>query len=115
MSIKSRLTRKSMNRLEKIVGAKLTLGKLILAIRQSEELTQVAFAKLLNMSRQQLCDIEHDRKSISPKLATEYAKKLGYSEEQFVRLCLQDMLDRSGLNLSVDIYPKLDDHDMAYA
>lgn len=103
MSIKSKTTRKTLDKLYKIAGSKLTLGKLILSIRQSEDLTQVELANKLEISRQHLCDIEHDRKAVSPKLATHYARTLGYSEEQFVRLCLQDLLDKSGIRLTVDV------------
>ena len=89
--------------LEDIIGEKLTLGGYILAIRQGEELSQVKFAEMLGMSRQMLCDIEHNRKNISPKKASEYAEILGYSPKQFVRLCLQDMLNREGFKLNVDL------------
>lgn len=89
--------------LENIIGEKLTLGGFILAIRQGEELSQVKFAEMLGMSRQMLCDIEHNRKNISPKKAAEYAKILGYSQKQFIRLCLQDMLNRDGFKLSVEL------------
>ena len=60
-------------------------------------------AKKLNISKQHLCDIERGRKPVSPKLAAEYALKLGYSEKQFIRLALQDELDRAGLLFSVEI------------
>jgi len=30
-------------------------------------------------------------------------EKLGYSQEQFIRLALQDMLDREGLKVTVEI------------
>ena len=43
-----------------------------------------------------------NRKSVSPKLAASYAKCLGYPQDQFVRLCLQDMLDKAKLNMTVD-------------
>ena len=89
--------------LENIIDEKLTLGGFILAIRQGEELSQVKFAEMLGMSRQMLCDIEHNRKNISPKKAAEYAETLGYSPKQFIRLCLQDMLNRDGIKLSVDL------------
>jgi transcriptional regulator with XRE-family HTH domain len=96
-------TRKTLQELEAITGEKLSLGSFILSIRQGEELSQVEFAKLLGVSRQILCDIEHGRRIISPKKAAEYADRLGYSKKQFVRLCLQDMLDRDHLNLIVEI------------
>ena|SRR3990167_8780137 len=89
--------------LEGLIGKKPSLGDYLLAIRQGEELSQVHFAKLLGISKQNLCDIEHNRRFISPKMAVEFADKLGYSSKQFVRLCLQDLLNREGLYLSVDI------------
>lgn len=89
--------------LEQVSGTKLTLGKLINSIRLGEELSQVEFATKLGISRQQLCDIEHDRKTISPKLAAQYAAILGYSTQQFIRLSLQSIVDRDNLNVEVDI------------
>lgn len=88
--------------LEKIAG-ELTLSGLLVSIRQGEEMSQVEFAKLLGVSRQYLCDIEHGRRSVSPKKAAAFAKKLRYSPQQFVRLCLQDLVNRDGLKLKVDI------------
>ncbi len=100
------ITKKSQESLDYIAsltGSKLTLGNLLLAIRQCEEMSQVDFAKQLGVSRQNLCDIEHCRRFVSPKMAAEYADKLGYSKNQFVRLCLQDLLDRDQLRMTVDI------------
>ena len=88
--------------LEKLSG-KLTLANLLTAIRQGEEMSQVEFAKLLGVSRQYLCDVEHDRRFVSPKKAATFAKKLGYSPQQFVRLCLQDLVNRDGLKLKIDV------------
>ena len=96
-------TRKSLDFLETLTGSKLTLANLLLAIRQGEEISQVEFAKQLGITRQYLCDIEHGRRCVSPKMAAAYAKILGYSEKQFVRLCLQDLLDRDGLIMTIDI------------
>lgn len=96
-------TQDTLNYLEKLAGQKLTLGSFIMSIRQGEEETQVNFAKKLGVSRQVLCDIEHDRRSLSPKKAAQYASILGYPEKEFVRLCLQDLLDRDGLKFCIDI------------
>ena len=90
-------SKESMDFLETLIGKKPTLGDYLLAIRQGEELTQVAVASKLEISRQNLCDIEHNRRFISPKMAADFADKLGYSSKQFVRLCLQDLLNREGL------------------
>lgn len=96
-------TQETLQYLENLMGEELTLRSLILAIRQGEELSQVEFAKMLGISRQVLCDIEHGRRIISPKKAAEYAELLGYSKKQFVRLCLQDIIDRDHLGLIVEI------------
>jgi len=95
-------TRASLDFLASLSG-KLTLGSFLLAIRQGEEMTQVEFAELLGVSKQYICDLERGRRFASTKAASEYAKRLGYSAQQFVRLCLQDWVDRDGLNLIIDV------------
>jgi transcriptional regulator with XRE-family HTH domain len=92
--------------LEKITGKKLTLGLCIWAIRTSEEESQVAFAHKLGVSRQYLCDLEHGRKSVSPKKAKDFAEKLGFSAEQFIRLALQDTLHQSGMHFNLKLTKK---------
>lgn len=103
MNIKSKVTENTLKSIAKITGTKLTLGKLIWAIRQADDISQVDFAARLNITRQHLCDIERERKVVSPKLAAQYAETLGYPKEQFIRLSLQDLVDRSGLNVQVEI------------
>jgi transcriptional regulator with XRE-family HTH domain len=105
MQIKNKINHKTLRQINKITKSKLTLGKLILAIRKCENLTQVEFAKKLGCSKQHLCDVEHDRKNISPRMAANYAKTLGYSQEQFVRLALQNIINRDRLKMIVDIKP----------
>jgi transcriptional regulator with XRE-family HTH domain len=90
--------------LEQLSGGSLTLGKLINSIRMCDEISQVEFANKLGISRQHLCDIEHDRKIVSPKLAAQYATILGYPVSQFIRLALQAILDRDNLDVAVDIH-----------
>lgn len=106
MSIKSSMTNATLREIEKITGGKLTLGKLLCAIRQADDKTQVEFSEKLGISKQHLWDIEHERKIVSPKLAAKYAKILHYPKEQFIRLSIQDSLDRDGLNVVVDISEK---------
>jgi len=103
MSTNSKLTKRSLKQIEKITGEKLTLGRFLWAIRKADDMTQVDFAKKLGISKQHLCDIEHNRKNISTSLAGTYAVKLGYAREQFIRLSLQDMLDREGLDYTVEL------------
>lgn len=89
--------------LESISGRKLTLGSAIWSIRKSDEVSQVAFAKKLGVSKQYLCDLEHDRKSISPKQAAKFAKALGHLEITFIQLCIQDQLNHDNLLFKVGL------------
>ena len=100
---KTYYTKQSLATLDEITQTPLTLGSLIGSIRQGEGMTQIEMARQLNMSRQQLCDIEHDRKNVSPKLAAQYADKLGYSQAQFVRLALQNQVNQAGLDFVVEV------------
>ena len=93
----------TLKKLEKISGEKLSFGSLILSIRLGEDMSQVDFSKSLGISKQYLCDVEHGRRSVSIPMAAAWAKKLGYSSEQFVRLSIQDVLDKSKLKLIVHV------------
>ena len=93
----------TIKKLDKISGTKLTFGSLILSIRLGEELSQIDFAKILGVSKQYLCDVEHDRRSMSISMAAAWAKKLGYSPDQFVRLSIQDVLNKENLKMIIHI------------
>ncbi len=99
----SKTSQKSIAELEQITGRKLTIGLFLLTIRECEEISQKDFAEKLGISRQYLCDIEHDRRSISLEKAAIFSKKTGYSEDQMLRLALQDLLDKAGLSYDVEI------------
>lgn len=96
-------TKSTIKKLEKISGVKLTLGTYLLSIRKGEDQTQLELADVLNITKQYLSDIENGRRIVSPKTAAEYARKLGYSEKQFIRLALQDLLDRDSLMYCVEL------------
>lgn len=89
--------------LEELAGRPLTLGGLLESIRLSEEMSQAAFAKKLGISSSHLCDIEKGRKVVSPERAARFARVLGRSREQFVRLSLQEMVDEAGLKMRVEV------------
>lgn len=88
--------------LEGLVGP-LTFGKMLASIREGDELSQSAFARQLGISRQNLCDIEKGRKSVSPSRAAKWAKKLGYSASVFVGLALQALVEAEGLQMDVSV------------
>jgi antitoxin HigA-1 len=89
--------------LEDLARGPLTFGSLLEAIRVGEGLTQAEFARQLGISRSHLCDIEKGRKSVSLTRAAHLAKTLGYSEKQFVRLALQELVDEAGLKWVVKV------------
>ncbi len=89
--------------LERITGGPVTLGRLLEAIRMGEGMTQAAFAKRLKISRSHLNDIEKGNKAVSPERAARFAKILGHSEERFVELALQALVDDAGLKLKVAV------------
>lgn len=97
------LSENSIAFIESITTKKLTLGNLLWSIRECEELSQIEFAKIIGISRQYLCDIEHNRRTVSPKAAADFASKLGHSPLQFIRLALQDELHKYGFNIDIQL------------
>jgi transcriptional regulator with XRE-family HTH domain len=89
--------------LEKLNKGPLTFAGMLWAIRRCEELSQTEMAEWLGISRANLCDIEKGRKLVSPQRAALWAKALGYSDVQFVRLVLQDQLRQAELKMDVDV------------
>ncbi len=97
------INQKIIEELEGLAGQKFTLGNFLGSIRQEGNLSQVEFANALGVSKQFICDLEHHRRSLSLKMAETFALKLGYSAKQFVRLCLQDMIQKQGLHYLVEL------------
>ncbi len=89
--------------LEKAAGGPLTLGRLLEAIRRGEEMTMKDFADLLDISVSHLNDIEKGRKAVSPERAFRFAKRLGYSSEQFVELSLQEIVDDLDMHFKIKV------------
>jgi transcriptional regulator with XRE-family HTH domain len=89
--------------LEKLTGGPIGLGRFLEAVRLGEGMTQPDFAKKLAISKSHLNDIEKGRKAVSPDRAARFAKILGYSQARLVKLALQDLVNRGGLKLDVDV------------
>jgi len=79
--------------LDDLVGEPLTLGNLLRTIRETDEMTQEEMAALLEISPQHLSNVENGHKAVSVGRARVWAKALGYSERQFIRLALQRLVD----------------------
>ena len=89
--------------LNKLTGGPLTFGRALRAVREREELTQVALAERMDVGRQTVCDLEQGRRLPSPGLAAKYAKALRHHEGQFVRLALQDQVRKAGLKFTIKV------------
>jgi transcriptional regulator with XRE-family HTH domain len=101
--MRTRTKSDTMKYLERVAGRPLALSGLIESIRLGEEMSQTAFARKLGVSPSHLCDIEKGRKVVGPERAARFAKILGRSQEQFVRLSLQELIDEAGLKMRVNI------------
>ena len=90
--------------LEKMYGP-LTFADMITSLREAEEWSQAAMAKVLGVTRSHIAHMEAG-KPIAPKTAARYAQILGHSEASFVRLVLQDELRNAGIALDVTVSPR---------
>jgi transcriptional regulator with XRE-family HTH domain len=95
-------TRKSFygKELQKRYG-RMTFGRFLISWRESEELTQAAFARKLALSPSNLCDLEQGRRIPSPARAKKIAKKLGLPDKALIALALQDTLYEDGIKYAV--------------
>jgi transcriptional regulator with XRE-family HTH domain len=89
--------------LDDLIGEPMTFASTLRAIRETDNLTQAGVAKMLKMTRAHICDIEKGRKLVSPERAAKFARALGYSPAQFVRLALQDQVRAAGLDMTVKV------------
>lgn len=89
--------------LESLMGGPLTLGAALGGLRELDAKSLAEFSKLLGISRAHLCDIEQGRRAVSPERAARFARALGQSEPQFVRLAIQDQIRSAGLKLTVEV------------
>ncbi len=88
------------------LGCTLNFSRLIADCREKSGLSPQDFASKLGISKQKLNNLESGKAKTLPKEAAEYAQILNESEEQFVRLALQDMFDKDGLNYNVTLTAK---------
>lgn len=100
MSTKNNMKAKS--EIRKVTGH-ISFGEMIHSYRIAQELTQVDMAELLNISKQELCNIEKGRKLVSVERAVSFAKSLKFSTKAFAKYALQDQLTKAGLKGEVII------------
>ena len=103
MSTKKKKKSATMKFLDELTGGPLTIGDAVNAARLSAELSQAQLGEMVSVSRSYICDLEKGRKPISPKKAAAIAQALGMVEAVFVKLAIQDSVDRSGLSYTVHV------------
>jgi len=81
----------------------MTVGLFIRAFREADEISQADFAKKLKISKANLCDIEKNRKLVSPERAAKFSKVLKVSETILIQLAIQDMLRQAKLPYEVSL------------
>jgi transcriptional regulator with XRE-family HTH domain len=88
--------------LEKVMGP-LTFAKVLKAWRQCEGLSQKDLAKRLGVTPSTLAGLESGRSIPSLKRAERIAKNMGAMPQQWVRLALQDYINKSGVEYSIKV------------
>ena len=97
MSIK-----KAVSTFDKLRGP-FTFAEFMLGIRTTLDLSQVAMAKKIGVSKAAICEIEKGRTFVSARAAVRYAKKAGFSEALALEACLQDQLRKANIKKRVRI------------
>lgn len=95
----------SLNAMEKTkdIWNEMTFGGLVRSLRVSDEISQVALAKKISVSKQFLSDVEHNRKDVGIEFAKKVSDALGYSIEPLIELLIRDQLRRQHLNYIVEL------------
>lgn len=86
--------------LEKTHGP-MTFAGFLRGARASKDLSQAEMARMLDMARSTLCDIEKGRHLVSPALAARIAKACGLSVEVAVLAALQDQVTKANLKIEL--------------
>lgn len=81
----------------------ISFGDMLYSFRLSNEYSQVAMAEILNISKQDLCNIEKGRKFVSVERAKSFAEALGMPPKTFAKYALQDQLNSAGISGEVEI------------
>lgn len=82
---------------------KKTFGALVRNMRESDCVSQSELARRIGVTRQFLNAIEHEKRAGNIDFAVKVAEALGYPEDIFIEVCINDLLKRSGINKIVEL------------
>ncbi len=94
MTIKKNIYAK--NAIRKATGH-ISFGKMISSFRLAQEHSQVEMAGILDITKQDLCNIEKGRKLVSVERAIQFANALQMPAKTFAKYALQDQLNKAGI------------------
>jgi transcriptional regulator with XRE-family HTH domain len=83
-----------------------SFGKFIRDIRECDEISQTELAKRMKLSRQFINAVERDKANVSLQMVIKIAHALGYPQEAFIEIFLNDMLRKSGIEKVVHLESK---------
>ena len=81
-----------------------SVGRVLKAFREADEVPQAEFARRLGISRANLCDIEKGRKVVSFERAAKFAKVLGIPAELLVQYAIEEQFRAAKLKLKVAVH-----------
>lgn len=81
----------------KKIDESMTLGMLMRAFREAEDIAQVDLAARLEVSKQFLNDVENNRKKVGIPFIQKFATSLGFSPDTFVSVYLRDQVREAGM------------------
>ena len=93
MNTEQKNNKSGSQKLEEWFG-QLTISQLLLAHRESLNLSQTAMAKKLNLSNQKLCDFEKGRRLPSPQMAEHWALVLQVSSLVWIEAVLKEQINK---------------------
>lgn len=89
--------------LDELNGGPLTFSQMMESFRLCDEASLVEYARRLGVSRQYLCDVEKGRRTVSLERAAEWGRILGYGEELFMKLALEQQARAAGLDVEITV------------
>lgn len=89
--------------LDELNGGPLTFSQMMESFRLCDEMSLVDYAGRLGVSRQYLCDVEKGRRTVSLARAAEWGRILGYGEELFMKLALEQQARAAGLDVEITV------------
>jgi transcriptional regulator with XRE-family HTH domain len=101
-TVRGKKIRYGSKELEREFGS-LTFGRLLESYRLTEEISQVAMAKKLKITRQKLNDFEHGRRFPSLGAAAGMAEVLGEHAATWVSVVIEEMLREENLDFKVTL------------